>query len=801
MNGFARDLRFALRSLRRNPGFAVATVLVLGIGVGAISLMFSTYNTVFLRPLPYPHPERLVWVWETTPSGSRNSLSYEDYLDFQGGVHAFRSMAAVHVFGQGRLLTGRDGAQELRSRAVSASLFPTLGVLPALGRSFVDADELRGTADVGVLSHGFWTRQFGADPSIVGRTINLDGQPIEVVGVMPSGFDYPAGTDLWVPLQRSSHDATGRGNNNFNAIGRLRDGATLEQAQVEIGVVADRIALTYPGDKGGWGAQLQTLHERYFGPAGTLILLIMGIIALVPLVACANVASLFMARAFARRGELASRLALGAPRWRIVGQLITESLVVALGGGAVGLALAYAGGVTLRHLAPAALPRLGDIGVDGHVMLFTLLIALLTVPLFGVLPALRGTDLDIGETLKSGEGRGGSGRRSTGRDGLVVAQVALSLMLMIASGLLLRGYLGLQNEDPGFRADGLLYSRVALPTFKYTTEAEVSQAWKEILGGVRSVHGVTAAGAVDVPPLGGSGPWNEVWALGHAPATAAEARGATRRIVTSGFFGAMGIPFRAGRVWGGEDEAAQRLVTVINQTAAREFFPGEDPVGRTLVLNGSNLTVLGVVGDVKEQGLGQDAPPTFYLPHWVWARPVMYVMARTEETPTGLAQAWRAAIHALEPDVPDAPLQSVSQRVSATLFQPRFRSVLVALFALVTLVLSAVGLYGVLAYFVRQHGHELGVRLALGASRGEIARLVVVRGMTVVAWGIVLGIVGGIAGSRLVQARGWLPDVDLSAPSVYVAMALVLLLVALLACAPPALRARRVAPAEVMRAE
>jgi len=801
MNGFARDLRFALRSLRRNPGFAVATVLVLGIGVGAISLMFSTYNTVFLRPLPFPHPEQLVWVWETTPSGSNNSLSYEDYVDFQSGVHAFGSMAAINVFSQGRLLTGPDGAQELRSRAVSASLFSTLGVAPALGRSFVDADELRGTADVGVLSYGFWTRRFGADPSVVGRTINLDGQPLEVLGVMPRGFDYPAGTDLWVPLQRSSQAATGRGNNNFNALGRLRGGATLQQAQVEINVIADRLAMSYPDAKAGWGARLQTLHERYFGPAGSLVLLIMGIIALVPLVACANVASLFMARAFARRGELASRLALGAPRWRIVRQLLTESLVVALGGGAVGLALAYAGGEALRHLAPAALPRLGDIGVDGHVMLFTLLVALLTVPLFGVLPALHSTDLDIGETLKIGEGRGKSGRRGAGRNGLVVAQVALSLMLMIASGLLLRGYLGLQNEDPGFQADGLLYTRVALPAFKYDTGAQLTQAWDDILGRLRSVHGVTAVGAADVPPLNGFGPWNTVWALGHAPASAADAKGATRRIVTSGFFGAMGIPFRAGRVWGQEDETAQRLVTVINRTAAREFFPDEDPLGKTLVLSGNNLTVLGVAGDVKEQGLGQAAPPTFYLPHWVWARPVMYVMVRTQDTPTGLAQAWRAAIHGMEPDAPDAPLLSVSDRVSATLFQPRFRSVLVALFALVTLVLSAVGLYGVLAYFVRQHGHELGVRLALGASGGEVSRLVVVRGMSLVAWGIVLGVAGGIAGSQLVQARGWLPDVDLSTPSVYVAMALVLVLVGLLACAFPALRARRLAPAEVMRVE
>jgi putative ABC transport system permease protein len=802
VSDFVRDVRYTLRSLRRNPGFAAATILVLGIGVGAISLIFSTYNTVVLRPLPFPRPDELVWVWETTPSGSRNSLSYDDYVDFRDGADALASLAAVGVFSQGRLLTGSDGAQEVSGRDVSANLFATLGVSPALGRSFAPDDELRGEADVVVLSHGLWMRRYGGDPGVVGHTIIVDGQPVEVLGVMPRDFDFPQGTDMWSPLQRAAGYASGRGNNNFTAVGRLRASSTLDEAQVQMSGIAGRIAAAYPDSKAGWGVELQSLHDRYFGPAGNTILMLMGIIALVPLVACANVASLFTARALARRSELASRLTLGASRSRIFRQLLTESVVVALGGGAVGLALAYGGGVALRHLAPAALPRLDEIGIDANVMIFTLLAALLTVPFFGVLPALRSTDMDVAETLKSGGGRGASGRRAARRGGLVVAQVALSLMLVLASGLFLRSYLRLQDQDPGFDPEGVLYSRVALPAFKYASTAEMRVTWDELLDRVGSIPGVLSVGAVDYPPFSGRGPWNSVWAVQRPPASAADMEGATRRFVTPGLFRTLGIPVLAGRVWGREEEQAELPVTVINQAAAQRFFPGEDPVGQTLVLGGDmNLTVLGVVGDTKEQGLGDDAPASFYLPLWIWSHLTMQVVARVRDASPALVEAWRTAVHTVEPDVPEAPVRSMNDRLSTTLFQPRFRSALVAAFALVSLLLSAIGLYGVLAYFVREHGHELGVRLALGATGEQVARLVVTRGMSLVLWGVALGLVGGIGAGRLVQARGWMPDVDLADPAVYLASGLTLLVVALVTCIVPALRARRVAPADVMRVE
>lgn len=803
MQDIARDVRFAIRSMGRSPGFAAATILVLGIGIGAISLMFSTYNTVVLRPLPYPAPDRLAWVWETVPNGRQNSISYDDYVDYRDGTDAFESMGAFYVFGQGWLLTGLGEAQSVSGSVVSANLFSTLGIAPALGRPFLAEEELRGEeSDVVILSHGFWASRFGADSSVVGRTISLDGRPVVVVGIMPAGFDFPAGTEAWAPLQQAAGYASGRGNNNFYAVGRLRDGTSLDMAQERMAAVAANIAAAYPDVKSGWGVQLQDLHEVFFGSAGTTILLLMGIIALVPLVACANVASLFMARAISRRTEIASRLALGAARSRLVRQLLTESFVMAAGGALVGLALAFAGGEALRRLAPAALPRLDEIGVDGNVMLFTLIAAILTIPLFAVIPALHSTDMDVAATLKTGGERGTSGRRVTARSALVVAQVALSLMLMLASGLLLRGYLSLQADDPGYRAGNLVLTRVALPAFKYEAAEQVEQAWDEVMLRVRGIPGVVAVGAVDYPPPRGIGPYNSVWASQRPPASAADRQGATRRFATGGFFHVMGIAVRAGRVFEPEDEQAGQPVVIINEALARQFFPNEDPLGQTLVLEWPvDLTVVGVVADIKEQGPGTTTFPTFYLPAWLSPRLSLFVLARTNGAPLGVAGALRGALRAVEPDIPDAPVQTMEDRLSASLFQPKFRSALVAAFALISLVLSAIGLYGVLAYYVRRHGHELGIRLALGATGGEAARLVLTRGLVLTLWGIVIGLAAGIAAMRFVLGRGWLSGIDLFDPLTYAGVSLGLIVVAVIACALPAFRALRLDPREVMRSE
>lgn len=801
IGGAWNDVRFLVRYARRRPGFAAATVAVLGIGIGAISLMFSIFNTAVLQPLPFDEPDRLVWVWSNSERVTNNSISYLDYVDYRDGVDAFESLGSFTVFSRTQFVTGGGEGERAITRRVSASLFKTLGVNPHLGRSFV-SEEVTGEDAVTVLSQGFWRRRYGGDPAAVGSTIILDGQPVEVVGVMPAGFNFPDGVDLWLPLQRNAGYAQGRGNNNFYAIGRLREGVSLQEAQAQMNVIAKNIADAHPESKAGWWVSLVWLHERLFGSARATLLILSGIIALVPLVACANVASLFMVRAATRRTELASRLALGAPRSRVIRQLLTESLVMALAGGVVGLALADVGGQVLRSFAPAALPRLDSLGVDGNVFAFTLLASLVMVPLFGLAPALRGTDMKIAETLRAGGRTGIACQRSGYRDGLVVAQVALSLVLMLASGLLVRSFINLQSQNPGFRTENLLYSRVYLPSFKYDSFEQVRQTWDEMYGRLSAVPGVVALGAIDRLPPGGMFPTNEVWAAERPPVTAADKSDAVRRFATEDYFSVMGIPLLAGRVFETADGLGDHQVTVINETLARQFFPGEDAVGRTLVFDYDtlrNLEVIGVVADVRELGPGTAAPATFYLPARWRPRLGMYLIFRAEGGPLILADALRRVIPDVDSDIPVPAVQTMRARVSDSLFQPRFRVTLVGLFALVGLLLSAIGLYGVLDFLVRSRSHEIALRLALGAGVSRATGLVVKKGMVLVGLGIVIGVVASLAGTRVIQS--WLFGISTADPVTYVGASLTLVAVALVACSVPAFRAARLDPASVLQAE
>jgi len=800
------SIRYAIRSCYRRPGFTIATVLVLGIGVGAVTLIFSTFNTVVLQPLPFREPGRLVWLWSITPSGDQNSSSYLDYRDFSERTDGFESLAAFMLFGRAQILTGGEEAERVDTHRVTANLFSTLGVLPEIGRAFRPDEEQTGQDQVAILSHAFWQRHFGRDPRAVGSRLTLDGQTVEVVGVMPPGFDLPAGSDLWLPAQQAANYASGRDNNNFFMLGRLRDGVSLEQAQAQLDVVARNIASAYSDVKKGWGVRLVSLHERFFGSARKVILVLMAIISLVPLVACANVALLLLARALSRRGEFATRLALGASRGELVRQLITESLVVALAGGAVGLLLAFVGGKLLRVLAPAALPRLDAIRVDGTVLAFTLIVSLILVPLFGIVPALRGTDIGIAEGLKAGGGRAIGDRRSGVRGTLVVAQVALSVILLFGSALLLRSFLDLQRVDPGFEPGNLLSFRVQLPVYTYTSPDQVQQAWDAVRQRLGALPGVRAVGAVDRLPFVGRGPWNEVWSKERPPASVAEAKGATRRFATEGFFAAMGIALRAGRVFEPADFRGSGLVTVVNETLAREFFPGENPVGRFLMLPWGNpplaLQVVGVTADVSELGAGMAPTPTFYLPAGLQAaQTTMSMVVRTTGDPLASVGAVRQALREVHPDIPMSQVATMNARLSDTITQPRFRATMVAIFALVSLVLSAIGLYGVLAYLVRQRRRDIGIRLALGASRGAVRRLVLAQGMSLVAWGCAIGTAAALVGARAISSQGWLFEVGTADPVSLAGVILCLGLVALIACLVPADRAARVDPAEVMRAE
>lgn len=579
------SVRYAVRSLWRRPGISVATVLVLGVGVGAVSLIFSVFNAVGLQPLPYPDPGRLIWLSSLTPSGDENSTSYLDYRDFRDGSDAFESLGAFMLFSQARILTGAEGAQRINAFLVTADFLPTLGVSPQVGRAFRPDEEQTGQDQVAILSHAFWQSHYGRDSGAVGSLLTLDGLSVRIVGVMPPGFDFPPGADLWMPAQQAGRYALGRDNNNFRVIGRLRSGVSLERAQASVDVVARNIARSYPDSKRGWGVRLVSLHEQLFGRARSVVLTLMAIVSLVPLVACANVALLLLARGLSRRGELATRLALGASRGQLIRQLMAESVVAALVGGAVGLFLAAVGGDALRALAPAALPRLDAIRVDGTVLAFAFIVSLILVPLFGVVPALGSTGIAIAEELKAGGGRTVGDRQTGLRGTLVAAQVALAVVLLFGSALLFKSFLGLQRADPGFPPQNLLTFQVQLPPYRYSTPAQVQQAWDAVRERLLALPGVREVGAVDFLPFTGQGPLNEVWASERPPASVADAQSATRRFTTHGFFAAMGVPLRHGRVFEPADFEG-RLVTVINEALAREFFPAEDPVGRFLILHG-----------------------------------------------------------------------------------------------------------------------------------------------------------------------------------------------------------------------
>ncbi len=801
MQSLLIDLRFTFRSLRRSPGFTVASVLVLALGVGAVTAMFTVLNSVVLRPLPFENPDDLVWLWGRNETRSSNSISAVNYADYREQAAAFESLGAFLVFTPRVVITGDEGPERAFSTLVSANLFSTLGVQPLLGQSFVPDHERLGSGNAVMLSHAFWQRRYGGDASVVGSSMMVGGAAYEILGVMPPGFEYPGNIEMWFPMQFEGPYTQGRGNNNFFIVGRLREGATIQQAQTQVDVVARGLQEQYPGTNAGWSLRLESLHERYFGDLRTVLLILMALVGLVLLTACANVASLALARSATRNAEIAVRYSLGASRLNVVRQLLVESLLIAFAGGAAGLALAQLGVVALKRLSPAGLPRLDTVGIDSTVLVFALGVSVVTAVLFAIVPAFRSTKVGLSNALRSAGLRGASPARLSIRSGLVVAQVALSLTLLIASGLLVRSYNRLQAVDAGFPVEGLLLAEAQLPAFKYQTAAEFEAVWFEVMDQVRAIPGVTAGGAIDQPPIRSGGTYNTVWPAGREPATSAERAqlGAQRRIVTSGYFETMEISIVNGRAFDVRDRAGAPPVTIISRTMADRLFPNENPVGQFVVVWGTDMEVVGIAEDVREFGPGSDYPSVFYLPVGVTAMDRMQLVVRASGDPLALAGAVREAVWAVDRDTPVAGLQTMEARVSGSLAQPRFRMMLVVLFSIVALVLSSMGLYGVLAYFVKQRTRELGIRMALGAKPTDLMTLVVRRGMILVGLGVGIGLVGGLICT--VATRSLMfdsPPLDLLT---FGGTSVTLVGVALLACLVPALRAVRLEPQEVLRVE
>jgi putative ABC transport system permease protein len=801
MQGIGSDLRFAWRHLGRNPLFTLTCVTVLAVGIAAVTVTFSALYGVVLRPLPYPHPERLVWISATTDTGADNSVSAMDYYDYRDRCRSFSQLAAQLVWRPGRVLAGGAEPERVTSSKVSGNYFATLGVAPLLGRSFVAAEEVAGGQMVVVVSHALWQRRMGGSPGAIGSALSVDGSPCEVVGVMPSGFDSPRGVDLWFPMQLGGDEETSRGNSNFYIVGRLADGVTPARAQADLDLVATAIAAADPADRKGWGARLQPLHERFFGAVRPTLLMLTGATVLLLLIACANLSSLLLAQVIGRSRELAMRRALGASTWQVARQLLTEALLLAGLGAVAGIALAWAGVRAVQMLGPSALPRLATIGLDLPVLLAALAATVASGVLLGVAPSLHVRRADLLLELRSGGHGTPSGRSLRLRALLVGAQTALSLVLLVVSGLLLKSSLRLQGVDPGFEPRGLLTVDLLLPDFKYATVEEVEQVTAELLERLRALPGVVDVAAADqVPPFGGFR--NDVSRADRPSPTPSDRLPAVRRMVTDGYFRTLGTPILVGRDLQPGDRVGSPPVTVVSRALADKLFPGEDPLGRFLLLpwgDGIRLEIVGVAADVRDFGLADDVDPVFYIPLRQYPRTALRVVVRAAGEPAALVAAVRSAVRDVDKDAPLHNVGTMEEWLDGSLQTPRFASLLVAVFSLIALALAATGLYGVMACLVGERRREIGIRMAVGASPAAVLGWVLRQGMLIAAGGVAVGLVVAAGAARLVRALLFATSaID---PATYVGVAIVLALTALLACLIPASSALRSDPGAVLHSD
>jgi putative ABC transport system permease protein len=797
------DLREAFRTLVRQPGFSAVVIVTLGLGIGAVTVMFATLWGVVLRPLPFPEPKRLVWVEAVTDRGSPNSLSALDYQDYREAADAFSSTATQYVFRPGVVITGREEPERATSCIVTGSLFETLGVRPARGRSFLPDEETEGGPGAVVISHGFWQRRFGGEEGALGATINVDGVPSEVVGVMPEGFDYPAGVDVWLPMRRGSNAASGRGNNNFYMIGRLADGATLERARAQLGVVAARISKEFPNVKGGWGVSVIPLQTKLFGDLRPLMLTLMAATALLLLLTVANVASLFLARTLGRQREFAVRVSIGASPWRIARHVLAQSLVLSALGAVVGIGLAHLGVDGLRKFGPRDLPRLASLEVDGWVLLFTVFATVLTGLALGLAPALRSAHVEPTAMLQEGGHATQEGGRLNLRAVLVALQVALSFALLVAFALFLRSSWQLQRVDPGYHPQGVLTVDVQLPEAPPEGATAPGGPLAEVVDRIRALPGVVSvAGADELPGFGG--PYNGVHRGDRTPQTASDYVPATRRIVTEGFFGTMGIRLLAGRDFEPTDGPASRRVTVVSRLLADRLYPNENPIERVVVLpwgGGIPLTIVGVADDVKDFGLAVENRPAFYLSFRQLPFTVtdLRMVIRTTAEPTALVPSIRTAVREVEKNAPLFRVGTMEGWLSGSMARARFAVVSLLAFAAIALLLAATGLYGVTASYVALNRRGIGIRVALGAVPRQAIGRVFARAGAMAGSGLLVGLAISLALARGIE--GVLFHVRPMEPKVYLAVSVVLALVVLAASAVPAWRAARVDPVEALRCE
>ena len=800
-----QDVRYAARMLRRQPGFAIVAVLTLALGIGATTAVFTVVNGVLLRPLPYREPGRLVQLFNGRNGRLSMTLSPPNYLDITTQSAVFS--AATAIAASQANLTGAGDPQLIDGANVTPSFFHVLGVVPRIGRGLVDADGNLTGADVVVIGDGLWRRQFGARADIVGSTMRLDGNPFTIVGVAPPGLNVPAGAEYWRPLVFKPKEISdnARGAQWIGGIARLEDGIDLERAKSAMAVVAARLSRDFPRANEDRVMTAIGLQERIVRNIRPALLILLGAVTLVLLVACVNVANLLLARANGRTREVAVRAALGAGRRRLVQQFLAESVVLGLAGGAAGLVVASWATRALIALGPPSIPRLGEVGLDWRVLGFTASIAVLTSVVFGLVPALSAT-VGAVSRLVSTAGRGTVGARGTRlRKTLVVSEMALAVILLIGAGLLIRSYERISVVNPGFSADHLLTFSLVLPEQKYKTSAEAGRFMRELVARIGTRPGVLhAAGIFGLPLDDAFGASSSFTRLGETDSTDSPSAG--MRIVTPDYFSTMKIPLKSGRAFDARDDENGPEVVAINEEAARRFWPGVNPLGQQLHLGVSLAearsgmkTIVAVVGDVKGRSLDSTAAPEVYLPHAQHQVDSLTIVVRTADDPLAIVPMARADLAALDRDLPLAGVRTMDEVIGRSIAERRFTMLLLATFASVAVLLAAIGVYGVLAYLVSQRTQEIGVRLAVGATPGDVARLFVREGAGLTLVGVACGLAGSLAATRTLSTL--LFGVTTTDPVTFAAVAGMLALVALLASYLPARRAARVDPMSALRTD
>jgi len=799
------DIRYTFRMLLKHPGFTVTVVLTLALGIGANTAIFSAIDSVLLNPLPYKDPSRLMVVWETNRLSDRNEVTIGNFLDWRSRNQVFEQLGSL--FYTDMILTGVGEPQRVKSCVVTTNFFQVLGVQPMLGRSFLPEEEIPGRPHSVIISHELWQRQFGSDPNLINNSLTLNGRQVVVSGVMPPDFEvqFPTSVhvDMWVPMIIDS-GAPDHSNNFLYALSRLKQDVSREQAQTEMNLIASQLQQQYPETNADRGVHVVPLHKQIVGDVESYLYMLFAAVGFVLLIAGANVAGLLLARVTARHREVAIRTALGASRWRLMRQLLTESLILSSLSGLLGLLVAYAGLKLLVSVTPSEVPRLHEIGLHVRVFLWTLAISVVTGLLFGLAPAVQASRPDVNKALKESSARNPGGLQGSGlRNLLVVSEVAVALLLLVGAGLMTKSFIRLQQVNPGVASTNLLSMYIALPTQKYRQQ-QTNIFYDQLIERVTKLPGVKSAAGIDPLPLSNSNVTTTFLVEGAPVVALADRQDVGQRVVTPGYFQTMSIPILKGRSFTEQDRDNTPSVIIVNEALARRYWPNQDAIGKRLGFGEDSTKqvwreIVGVVGNVKHKALEIESMPEVYFPYHQHPKNFINLVVHTASDPVSMVPAIRNQVLSIDKDQPISDIMTMDQRLAKSVASSRFVMLLLGIFSILALGLAAVGIYGVMSYLVTQRTQEIGVRMALGAQKRDVIGLVVGKGMALAVIGIAIGLAASLALTRLM--RSLLFEVTPTDWLTFVITSTVLLTVALLASYIPARRATKVDPLTALRYE